>query len=184
MIKRSTWILLAVFGLAIGAYFYLKAHPFKSSTPATPSPTTSETQFLINTTDEVLSTLNIVDAQGNSVQLERDASGNWTITQPKSSTADQSQAEAAETQLYALKVTTTLETSPSAEVLGLNPAAYTITLVFSSGRQQVLEVGGLTPTNSGYYVRLENKVYVISQTSLDALLQLMQNPPYSATPTP
>lgn len=183
MIKRSTWILLAVLALFIGAYFYLKAQPLQLST-STPTPTATETSFLITKEDDTLTKVVITDAQGNSFQMERDAAGNWAITQPELAAADQSQAEAAETQLFALKMVTTLETSPSPDVIGLNPPAYTISLEFSGNRQQVLEVGGLTPTNSGYYVQLDDKVYVVSQYSMDAVVGLLQNPPYLATPTP
>jgi hypothetical protein len=172
MIKRSTWILLAVLALSIGAYFYLKTHPLQLST-STPTPTATESSFLITKENDTLTKVVITDAQGNTFQMGRDSSGNWVITKPKSAAADQSQAEAAETQLYALKV-----------VIGLNPPAYTISLEFSGNRQQVLEVGGLTPTSSGYYIQLEGKVYVVSQYSIDAVVKLLQNPPYLATLTP
>jgi hypothetical protein len=191
MIKRSTWILLAVLALFIGAYFYLKAHPLQLST-STPTPTATESSFLITKDNDTLTKVVITDAQGNTFQMGRDATGNWaimvgqspTITQPKLAAADQSQAEAAETQLFALSVLTTLETSPPLDVIGLNPPAYTISLEFSSNRQQVLKVGALTPTGSGYYVQLEDKIYVISQSSIVAVLELLKNPPYAATPTP
>jgi hypothetical protein len=183
MIKRSTWILLAILALFIGAYFYLKVHPLQFST-STPTPTATESSYLITKEDDTLTKVVITDAQGNTFQMGRDADGNWAITKPKSAAADQSQAEAAETQLFALKVVTTLETSPSPDVIGLNPPAYTISLEFSSNRQQVLEVGGLTPTSSGYYIQLEGKVYVVSQYSIDAVVKLLQNPPDLATPTP
>jgi len=183
MIKRSTWILLAVLALFIGAYFYLKAHPLQLSAP-TPTPTATESSFLITKEDDTLTKVVITDAQGNTFQMGRDAAGNWAITQPELAAADQSQAEAAETQLFALKVVTTLETSPSPDAIGLDPAADTISLEFSSSRQQILEVGGLTPTSSGYYVQLEDKIYVVSQYSIDAVVKLLQNPPYLATPTP
>jgi hypothetical protein len=183
MIKRSTWILLTVLALFIGAYFYLKAHPLQFST-STPTPTATESSYLITKDNDTLTKVVITDAQGNTFQMGRDAAGNWAITKPKSAVADQSQAEAAETQLFALKVVTTLETSPSPDVIGLNPPAYTISLEFSRNRQQVLEVGGLTPTSSGYYIQLAGKVYVVSQYSIDAVVELLQNPPYLATPTP
>ena len=183
MIRRSTWIMLAVLALFIGAYFYLKAHPLQYYT-STPTPTAPVNSFLINKDNDTLTKVVITDAQGNTFQMGRDAAGYWAITKPKSAAADQSQAEAAETQLFALKVVTTLETSPSPDVIGLNPPAYTISLEFSSNRQQVLEVGGLTPTSSGYYIQLEGMVYVVSQYSIDAVVKLLQNPPYLVTPTP
>jgi len=183
MIKRSTWILLAIFALAICAYFYLKTNPLRFTTP-TSTPTVTSTSFLVNKNNEVLSRLSITNTQGGIFEMERDSTGNWIIVQPRHSAADQSQAEAAETQIFALGIVTTLETSPSPDVLGLNPPADTLTIELSDGRQQVFEVGGLTPTSSGYYIRSEGKIYVIKQYSIDSLLELINNPPYPATPIP
>ncbi|MBA4379337.1 MAG: hypothetical protein C0393_01370 [Anaerolinea sp.] len=200
MVKRPTWILLIVLALVIGAYFYLQERPLKATEP---TPTAIKPSFLITKDNGALTKIHILDAQGNSLQMGRDASGNWTImvgqsptiTQPEPAAANQSQAEAAETQFFALSVLTTLETSPALDVIGLNPPAYTITLGFFDaqrllgaqhllgGTQKVLEVGGLTPTGSGYYVSLEDKIYVISQSSINAVLGLLRNPPYAATPT-
>lgn len=180
MVKRPTWILLIVLALVIGAYFYLQERPLKATEL---SPTAFKPGFLITKDSGALTKIHILDAQGNSLQMERDASGNWAITQPEPAAANQSQAEAAETQFFALSVLTTLETSPVLDVIGLNPPAYTITLGFFGNTQKVLDVGGLTPTGSGYYVRLEGKFYVISQSSINAVLGLLRNPPYAATPT-
>lgn len=188
MVKRPTWILLIVLALVIGAYIYLQERPLKATDP---TPTAIKSTFLVTKDNGALTKIHILDAQGNSLRMERDASGNWaimvgqspTITQPELVAANQSQAEAAETQFFALSVLTTLETSPALDVIGLNPPAYTITLGFFDDTKKVLEVGGLTPTGSGYYVSLEGKIYVISQSSINAVLGLLMNPPYAATPT-
>ena len=43
----------------------------------------------------------------------------------------------------------------------------------------------MTPTGSGYYVRYDDgKIYVISQSGIDAILKLLNAPPYPATETP
>lgn len=193
MVKRPTWILLIVLALVSAAYFYLKERPLKASAP---TPTAIKPSFLITKDNGALTKIHILDAQGNSLQMGRDASGNWaimvgqspTITQPELAAANQSQAEAAETQFFALSVLTTLETSPALDVIGLNPPAYTITLGFFDAQhllgntQKVLEIGSLTPTGSGYYVKLEDKLYVISQSSINAVLGLLRTPPYAETP--
>lgn len=188
MVKRPTWILLIVLALVSAAYFYLQERPLKATTP---TPTAIKSSFLVTKDSGALTKIHILDAQGNSLQMGRDASGNWTImvgqsptiTQPELAAANQSQAEAAETQFFALSVLTTLEISPALDVIGLNPPAYTITLGFFGDTQKVLEVGSLTPTGSGYYVSLEGKIYVISQSSINAVLGLLRNPPYAETPT-
>ncbi len=180
MVKRPTLILLIVLALVIAAFFYLNERPLKATAP---TPTAIKSSFLITKDNGALTWIHILDAQGNSLQMERDASGNWAITQPELAAANQSQAAAAETQFFALSVLTTLETSPALDVIGLNPPAYIITLGFFSETQKVLEVGSLTPTGSGYYVSFEDKIYVISQSSINAVLELLRNPPYAETPT-
>jgi hypothetical protein len=63
--------------------------------------------------------------------------------------------------------------------------AYTIELTFASGLKHVIQVGTLTPTNSGYYVRNDaGNLYVVSQSGIDALLNLLIAPPFPATATP
>ncbi len=58
-------------------------------------------------------------------------------------------------------------------------------MTFVSGVSHKIEVGNLTPTSSGYYVRFDGgKIYVIEQSGIDALLNLLTTPPFPATATP
>jgi hypothetical protein len=182
MVKRPTWILLIILALAIGAYFLIKNRPLKSSQS---TPTATGNTYLVTKADGTLQSLRIDDNQGNVVQLQRDPSKVWVLAAPTPGEADQALAGAAETQVGALRIVTTLETIPDLSVVKLDSPAYTIVLMFDSGIQHKLEVGDLTPTGSGYYVRYDNgKVYVISQSGIDSLLNLLKAPPYPATPTP
>ncbi len=182
MIKRPTWILLIVLALAVGAYFLIKNHPLKK-TEATP--TTSVNGYLVTQVDGVLQSLHIYDKKGNNIQMQRDLSKNWVITAPTTSAADQGLAGAAETQVGALQIVTTLETPPELSEIGLDAPAYTMELGFVNGSSHKIEVGNLTPTSSGYYVRYDGgKIYVINQSGIDALLNLLTAPPYPATETP
>jgi hypothetical protein len=48
-----------------------------------------------------------------------------------------------------------------------------------------LEVGDSTPTNSGYYVRVDkDKMMIADLSGISSLLQLAAFPPYLNTPTP
>ena len=48
-----------------------------------------------------------------------------------------------------------------------------------------MQVGDITPTNSGYYVRKEDgSILVISKYGMESLLNLILYPPYEETPTP
>jgi hypothetical protein len=182
MVKRPTLILLFVLALAIGAYFLIKNHPLESTTA---TPTALGNTFLVTDADGVLQSLRISDNQGHTVQLLRDPSKVWMLGAPTSGEADQALAGAAETQVGALRIVTTLETAPDLSIVKLDTPVYTMELTFDSGIQHKLEVGDLTPTGSGYYVRYDDgKVYVISQSGIDSLLNLLNAPPYPATATP
>jgi hypothetical protein len=182
MVKRPTWILLAVLALVVGVYFILQNHPLKK---VEPTPTTTGDDLLISQADGVLQSLRISDKKGNNFQMQRDLSKSWVITAPQSGVADQGLAGAAETQVGALRIVTALETSPEPSVVGLDNPNSSLELRFTNGKSHKIEVGNVSPTGSGYYVRYDGgKVYVISQSGIDALLNLLTAPPYPATPTP
>jgi hypothetical protein len=182
MVKRSTWILLVILALVFGAYFLIKSHPLES---AQPTPTVTGSTFLVTQVDGVLQSLQIYNNKGNSFQMQRDLSKIWVITAPTSGTADQGLAGAAETQVGALRIVTVLETPPDLGAIGLAAPAYTMKFGFVSGTSHKIEVGNMTPTSSGYYTRYDGgKIYVISQSGIDALLKLLTAPPYPPTETP
>jgi hypothetical protein len=182
MIKRPTWILLAVLALVVGSYFILKNRPLK---PSQSTPTTQGNTYLFTSTDGALQSLQITDAQGNKVRMQRDPNKIWVITSPTNAEADQGLATAAETQIGALRIVTAFDTSPDLSAIQLATPADIIEVVFDSGVQHKLEVGGLTPTSSGYYVRFDaSKVYVISNDGIEAILNLLKSPPYPPTATP
>jgi hypothetical protein len=182
MVKRPTWILLIILALVVGAYFFIKSNPPK---PTTPTPTLSPDAYLVTQSDGVLQSLRISDNKGNLFQMQRDLTKTWVITAPASGVADQGLAGAAETQVGALSIITALGAPPAPSDVGLDRPAYTIELGFMSGASHKLEVGNLTPTSSGYYVHFDDgKTYVVSQSGIDALLNLLKSPPFPATETP
>ena len=181
MVKRPTWILLAILILAVGAYFLVKNNPPKSGN----SPTPTGDSFLITKSDGVLQSLHISDTQNHTFQMQRDLSKAWVITAPSSGVADQGLAGAAETQVGALRIVTILQPTADLASLGLSSPVYTLELGFVSGASHKIEVGNLTPTSSGYYVRFDSeRIYVISQSGIDAIVNLLKAPPFPATATP
>ena len=182
MVKRPTWILLVLLVLVVGAYLLIKTHPIKNTEP-TPIP--SANGYLVTPSDGVLQNLQIHDKKGQTFQMQRDLSKTWVITAPTSTVADQALAGEAETQVGALRIITRLESPPDPSAIGLDAPSYTMELGFISAKNHKLEVGNLTPTSSGYYVRFDDgKIYVISQSGIDALVNLLTAPPYPATETP
>jgi hypothetical protein len=182
MVKRSTWLLLVILALVVGAYYILMKHPSKTTEP---TPTATVNSFLLTQADGVLQSLRIYDQGGSTFQMQRDLSEIWVITAPTSGVADQALAGAAETQISALRIVTILETQPDPDSIGLASPVDILELGFASGTSHKIEIGNLTPTGSGYYVRYDDeKIYVISQSGIDAVLNLLTAPPYPATETP
>jgi hypothetical protein len=183
MLKRPTWILLVGLALVISAYLVINATSSTHSLVSTPTLIVSN--FLITQTDDPLQVLGITDQKNRSVLIKRDTSGKWIVIQPNPGAADQALAEAAATQIGALRIITTLDKQLNLAEAGLEPPAYTISLTFSSGLTHEIQVGTLTPTNSGYYILAETgELFVVSQSSIEALLNLLTAPPFAATDTP
>ncbi len=183
MIKRPTVILLAILILVVAVYLVIKSR--NTATAAQSTPTVLGNSYLVTQSDGTLQVLSIVDSQNHFFQMKRDTRGMWVVTQPTSGAADQGLASAAETQVGALRIVTTLENQLSLSDAGLDSPAFTIDLTFIGGQKHVIQVGMLTPTSSGYYVRFDNgNLYVVSQSGIDALVNLLIAPPFPATATP
>jgi hypothetical protein len=180
MIRRTTWIYLALFIALLGFAWYFQSSKEKAAAQVTPTP---GTQSLFNIEESSIKSLKIEDNQGKIVALGRDEKGLWSLTEPKADMTDISQAESAVSQLVSLTVLSSVDPAPSADVTGLNPADYTVTIDFNNGSQKVLLVGKVTPIQNGYYSQLDGgPVDVVNKYGMDAFLKLMSNPPV-ATPT-
>jgi hypothetical protein len=183
MIKRPTFILLVILALVVIAYFAMKGRGL--ATPASYTPSATLNSFLITPSDGTLQLLRISNANNNVFQMQRDTGGTWVVTQPTTGPADQALAGAAETQVGALRIVTSLDNSLNLSDAGLSTPADIIELTFSNNLKHVVQIGSLTPTGSGYYVRFDGgNLFVVSQAGIDALLKMLTTPPFPATQTP
>ncbi len=187
MVKRQTWMLLAFFLALAGFALYQKYNPSaprpRTNENATPSATITPVEFLFAAGQGTVTSLSIESREGESVRVERAAEGAWSLTKPFEAAADPSSAEAAASQVSALRILTRLELDPADA--GLKSPAYTLTVEFSDGKSFVLEIGDATPTGTGYYARKDGESpLVIDKDGLDALLNLLSTPPFLETPTP
>jgi hypothetical protein len=181
MIRRSTWIFLAVFVALLVFAWYYRNNKEVFAPKTTP---TAVSQSLFDFPQTALTSLEVKSADGRQTRLEKDAGGTWTLVEPLAS-IDLSKAEPAFNQLTGLRVMTSLESPPGLDVVGLSPARYVITVGAQDGKTYVLLVGMETPTQTGYYVQLDNgAVQVVAKFSLDSILSLVDEPPILATPTP
>jgi len=182
MIKRSTWILLGIFGVLLVFAIFFQYSPRKIVVNAASTPST--TILFKNVDEKSISALRIVDINGKTTALGRDVTGVWAVTEPKGGPTDVAQAEMAVTQLLELESTASLDPSSDLGIFGLSKASYTVSISMNGGEKYVLLVGDVTPTQNGYYVRLNQEPPdVVNKASIDALVGLLANPPFVATPT-
>jgi hypothetical protein len=187
MIKRSTWLILVVFLAAVGTLLFLKYRP-TLKTEATPSAIVLSENYLFSEEDGSLVRFRISDKQYNIMMMERPDGGLWTVTLPIAGPADLASAEAADTQIMSLMIVDTIKNPHPLSALGLSFPSYVLKLTFTNNIEHQMEIGNKTPTGSGYYVRLDAEaVYIINADGIDALINLLNNPPYlppTSTPVP
>lgn len=183
--RRSTTIILLLFVIVVAAYSFIKyrKESAPAETTATPEATT-QVSFLFDATDGVPTSIKIESKAGETAEVARNADNVWAIQQPFEASADQGLAEAAASQVTAMRVQETIQ-NVDLDVLGLKSPEYFLTIKFSSGVERKAEIGVVTPSETGYYVRNEKgDVVVIGKDSVDALLGLLTSPPYAETLTP
>jgi len=190
MIRKSTWIVLAVFVLALAGAYWWQQNQEQKESQATPEP--EPNVFLFDFGDAELSTVRLERVGDKAVELQRDAEVSWTALSPEQSGPLDSQSlESTLSQLAALSTLSQLDTPPGLAAIGLELPVYRIQVTLSDGRTLTAAVGKKTPTGSGYYVQADDKtVYVVNQFSLDSVLELIDNLPIleptatSESPTP
>ncbi len=183
MSQRTPLVLLVILAAVIGLGWYLNQRSTDASTPTvTPAPTAA---FLFASESGQIVKFSLFDASGKYTTLTRGAGGAWMIeTDSHNGIADQGQAEAAATQIATLRILRTLDAPPAASEIGLDAPAYTLK-VFTANGEQTAHIGNATVTGSGYYIQdFDGNVSIVSKFGVDALLNLLTNPPFAETPTP
>jgi hypothetical protein len=183
MIRRPTVVYIVLLLGLVGAYFYLKNRPQSAEIELTAEPS-SEVAYLFPAGEGAPSSIRIESKAGKTVEIGRGADNTWGVTQPIEAKADQASAEAAASQVTSIRI---LDTVPEvdAKVVGLEDPEYVLTTKFSSGMERIVDIGVITPTQSGYYARdAAGKVVVVDRDGIDSLLGLLDNPPYQETLTP
>ena len=184
MIRRSTVVYIVLLLVLAGVYYYLNNREQPAEIELTVEPTSGVAQEYLFTAEEGTPTsIRIESKSGETVEVARGEDNAWTLIQPVEAEADQGAAEAAASQVTTMRI---VDTVPDLDpgIIGLDDPEYILTLKFTSGGQRTVDVGVITPTESGYYVRDADKILIVSRSAIDALLGLLTNPPYLETPTP
>lgn len=181
--RRSTIVFLLLLVALAGVYYYLSNREEPADIALTLEPE-SQTSYLFTAEDGSPTRIRVDAKTGEVVEVARGEDEAWMLVLPEEASADQAAAEAAASQVSTLRI---LDTVPDIDpaIVGLTEPEYTLTIRFTSGVERKAEVGVITPTESGYYVRNEaGEVVIVSKSSVDALLGLLTNPPYLETPVP
>ena len=183
MIRTSTVVYIILLLLLVGAYFYLKNREQPADIEVTAEPTV-EVSYLFPAEEGTPTSIRVESKSGETVEVARDADNAWALTEPMETQADQAAAEAAASQVTTMRI---LDTVPEVDpkIVGLEVPEYVLTIKFTGGGERTVDVGVITPTESGYYVRdAAGKVVIVSRDAIDPLIGLLDNPPYRETPTP
>jgi Domain of unknown function (DUF4340) len=185
MIRRSTVVYLVLLLALAGAYYYLNHREKPADIEVTAEPGTEIAQaYLFTAEDGTPSSIHLESKAGQVVEVARGADNAWALTQPVEAKADQAAAEAAASQITTMSI---LDTVPDVDtkLVGLETPEYVLTVKFTSGVERTVDIGVITPSESGYYVRdADGKLIIVSKSAIDSLLGLLDNPPYLETLTP
>lgn len=185
MIRPSTVVYVVLLLGLVGVYFYLKNRDQTADIELTAEPSAEITQaYLFPAEEGTPDSIRIESRAGQTVEVERDADNAWKLIHPTEAKADPAAAEAAASQVTTMRI---VDTVPDVDpkIIGLEDPEYVLTLKFTSGGERTVDVGVITPTQSGYYVRdLAGDVVIVSRDAIEPLIGLLDNPPYLETPTP
>ena len=190
MIRRSTWIVVAIFLVLLGFLLYWQYwQPAASADAAlTAAPTVEAKAPIFDLpADSTIVGVRVEGAAGNFVVVTReDEESEWDLLEPPHpDKTDNQKVQTMVDQLVAMRESSSLEAAPSLDVTGLESPSYTITLTLQNGQQKKLFIGDKTITGNTYYVRVEGGTpQVVNQYSVDAALNMLTNLPLLPTPTP
>jgi hypothetical protein len=180
--RRSTVIYILLFLGMAGAYYFLNNRPEPADITATVEPE-AVVEYLFSGADGVPTSIRMESQAGQVVELARNAENAWALILPSEAAAEQGASEAAASQLTTIRISDRLPNISPKDV-GLDVPAYTLSVKFTNDVERIAEIGVITPTESGYYVRMDGKIVIVSRSAIDALIGLLENPPYAVTETP
>jgi hypothetical protein len=180
MIRRSTWILLGAFVVVVGLAWYIQSSQDREAALATEPPGIA---LLFPIQSWEIISLQISDAQGEAVEVRRNAGGEWILVGLEQGEPDLDRIERAITNASGIRILSELESVPALEVIGLNPPQYRIAITLESGASMQVLIGNLTAMENGYYAHLEGEQVVIANKfNIDAILEILQESPVLPEP--
>lgn len=180
MIRRSTWIILLIFLAVLGGGLYFQKYQSERAAQVTP---TSENKLLFLGLEKTqIKGFEIDSSQGKKFSVARTENGEWVVAGYTAADTNTYSIEDMLKKITSLTVMSDLESAPDLSLIGLLTPSYIFKVTQTDGQQLTAYIGGLTPTNSGYYARLEGgSPVVVSKYAVDNLVAFLEKPPV-ATP--
>jgi len=186
MVRRSTGILLAILVILVGfTWLFQRYQANITDNTATVIPTIALVN-IYDLTGKQVNEVDISDSTGDKVVFHRKAeSDQWSIANFPVEQADSFQIESNLAQLFAISAQETLTQTPPLDSIGLVTPAYTISMTTADGETINTYIGSITSIGSGYYLRVNSgSIIIVNNVVMDDVLNMINNPPVSATPTP
>jgi hypothetical protein len=181
--RRSTVIYILLLVILTGLYYFLNNRVPETGLEE-PSFTQEAIEYLFDPADGFPTGIRMESKTGEIFEMARNAASAWVLTRPTEASADQGPVEAAAGQLSTIRVLDRIA-DLSKDAVGLVDPEYTLTIQFSGDVERIINIGVLTPTESGYYASQgEGDVLIVSNAGLDVLIGFLTNPPYQATEAP
>ena len=188
MIRRSTWIVLTVFVALVLLAVFWEDIPALNPPQDTPTPMAEVPQLFDFSVDEVRQ-LALSDNLGNSRVYRRDVDGLWftdSLPETAESELDSALMLQAVSQMAYWRALTTIDSTTELEAVGLVTPTASIEITLVNGEVLHVDIGDVTVTGSGYYVRSGSQPpQVVSMSEVDQVVELLYSPPVvQETPTP
>jgi hypothetical protein len=173
MIRRSTWIAVAVLIVLLGVTWYFEWSPAGlARVKGTPTPTLIPQIIKENQSD--ISLIEFTASTGDVTKLRKNSDNTWSFQNSTSQVIDQGKMQELLSDIYFLTPLTTIDANASLDAYGLLKPVRIINVQITNGSPYVIKLGSLTPTQSGYYIQVNsNPVVVVSKTSLESILDLI-----------
>ncbi|OGO17800.1 MAG: hypothetical protein A2Z14_07920 [Chloroflexi bacterium RBG_16_48_8] len=172
MIRKPTWIMLAVFVLLlIFAILWPQFRPQETVSEITPSPEPPWSALASNILGVKVENFE----KGKTLELQKDGEGLWTQIVPIQGQADGELVEQSISWLASPIVDRELSTEGGLDQFGFTEPSGIITVTFADGASNILLVGDVTATGSVRYVIIphSSKVLLIDKFDVNSVLEMV-----------
>ena len=187
MIRRSTWVLLAMFAVLLGATMvWTRSRPAPGDRPAAGGTPTLAPLWSVPANEIVGLRLEDRDS-GTILELRRgDEATPWRMLLPVEGPADAGRVEWAVNSLLAPRPRGTIPAPPDLEPYGLASPSRQVTVYFEGDVSKSFALGRISPTGGVFYVSVpgQGDVVLLNEISVSDVLSLLDALPYPPTPTP